>query len=133
MISGKNLAAFANKKPAKLVIGKPVPVLEPDEEDAPPDADAGDQEAPDPERLAQMVDEAAQDVEDEKDGMLLALCDKYDPEADGNPPSWAVQEGTWEKAKEAVDPEGKGVDFDEPWAVVAHVYKAMGGTFGRKG
>jgi hypothetical protein len=42
-----------------------------------------------------------------------------------NPPAWVADEGTWERAKEAVR---KYWDrYDEPWAVVSHVYSQMGG------
>lgn len=49
----------------------------------------------------------------------------YDPERDGNPPSWIADEATWEKAKKAVEP--RWAEYDEPYAVVAHVYESMGG------
>ena len=47
-------------------------------------------------------------------------------EVEGNPPAWVGDEATWERAKEAVRP--KWGDYAEPWAVVAHVYRQMGGT-----
>ena len=49
----------------------------------------------------------------------------YRPTKDG--PSWAADPDIWKKAEEAVDPEGKGSDYDDPWAVVAYVYSKMGG------
>lgn len=42
-----------------------------------------------------------------------------------NPPSWAVDEQTWERAKAAVAP--RWDSYRAPWAVVANVYEAMGG------
>lgn len=42
-----------------------------------------------------------------------------------NPPAWVHDEPTWERAKAAVLPRWN--DYAEPWAVVAHVYHAMGG------
>lgn len=36
-------------------------------------------------------------------------------------------EDIWKKAKESVDPEGKGSHYDNPYAVVTDVYKKMGG------
>jgi hypothetical protein len=49
-----------------------------------------------------------------------------DMNVEGNPPSWVGDEATWEKAKAAVRP--KWNDYDEPYAVVTHVYKKMGGS-----
>jgi len=74
--------------------------------------------------LAQTV---AEDVEaGEVDPELMQLMASFDPA--NNPPEWVADEDTWERAKEAVDPEGKGAAYDNPWAVVAHTYKAMGGS-----
>lgn len=42
-----------------------------------------------------------------------------------NPPSAIGSEKTWDKAKKAVKKYWKG--YEEPWAVVMHVYKNMGG------
>lgn len=75
------------------------------------------------------VDEIADKIEmGEGDEELTELMDGYDPEEDGNPPSWVADEDVWAKAKEQVDPEGEGDKYDDPWAVVAHVYDKMGGT-----
>jgi hypothetical protein len=41
----------------------------------------------------------------------------------GNPPSWVKNEAAWEEAKAAVHKKWR--DYDEPWAVVAHVYKQI--------
>jgi len=48
------------------------------------------------------------------------------PEVEGNPPAWVGDESSWERAKEIV--QEKWEQYDEPWAVVAHVYFNMGGT-----
>lgn len=50
---------------------------------------------------------------------------KQPPPVPGNPPEWVDDEAAWERAKKAVEP--KWGDYDEPWAVVAHVYKQMTG------
>ena len=42
-----------------------------------------------------------------------------------NPPGAIASEKTWDKAKKAVKKYWK--KYDEPWAVVYHVYKNMGG------
>jgi hypothetical protein len=57
------------------------------------------------------------------------LMHGYDPATHGNPPSWVADEATWEKAKQAVDPEGEGATTNEnPWAATAAVYLRMGGA-----
>lgn len=47
------------------------------------------------------------------------------PERPDNPPSWVTDEDAWEKAKAAV--KKNWGDYDEPWAVVSHVYQNMTG------
>lgn len=42
-----------------------------------------------------------------------------------NPPSWVDDEAAWEKAKAAVKP--KWDDYEEPWAVVSHIYGSITG------
>lgn len=63
------------------------------------------------------------DVDEE----VMSHVSGYDPEQDGNPPEFVEDEATWERAHKAVEP--RFGDYDEPWAVIAHVYKAMGGKF----
>jgi hypothetical protein len=65
-------------------------------------------------------------VENGVEDDIATLMEDYDP---GENPAWAQDEDIWERAKKAVDPEGEGADkYDEPWAVVATVYKNMGGA-----
>lgn len=45
--------------------------------------------------------------------------------APGNPPSWVLDEDTWDRAKEAI--RKRWADYDEPYAVVASIYQNMGG------
>ncbi len=77
--------------------------------------------------VSKFVKEEGQRVSDGKqDKQLRKLMRGFDPE--DNPPAWVTSEAKWDRAKEAVDPEGDGAEeYDEPWAVVAHVYKRMGG------
>lgn len=59
---------------------------------------------------------------------LVEEIAEFGPEVD-NPPSWVANEGIWEEAKAAVDPDGEGAaKYPDPWAVVTHVYKRMGGV-----
>jgi hypothetical protein len=44
---------------------------------------------------------------------------------EGNPPAWVASEKTWDKAKKAVKKYWKR--YDEPYAIVAHVFRNMGG------
>lgn len=44
-----------------------------------------------------------------------------------NPPASITDESIWEKAKEAVKP--RWDEYEEPYAVVMHVYEKMGGGF----
>jgi hypothetical protein len=73
------------------------------------------------------IDEIGEQVQNgDGDKRLMKLARKVDE--DHNPPQWAVDEELWEKAKDAV--EDKWDEYDEPYAVVAHVYQKMGGTIG---
>lgn len=60
--------------------------------------------------------------EDEKD--QLRSWGKHRDVA-GNPPAWVEDEAAWERAKEQIKP--KWDDYEEPWAVVVHIYKQMTG------
>lgn len=117
MINPKHLAAFAGRVGA-------APSDDEDEESE--EAMSGEEQAPD-------VDAAAAEIEaaETPDALdSIEVMDGYDPEVDGNPPAWVGEEDepVWERAKEAVDPEGAGAHYSDPWAVVAHVYKKMGGV-----
>lgn len=63
------------------------------------------------------------------DEEIMSLVDGYDPEEEGNPPSWIDpdDEDIWDKAKKAAGPEGKS-EAEDYWAVVTHIFKKMGGT-----
>lgn len=64
------------------------------------------------------------------DRRLMRLSDGITEET--NPPESITDEDIWEKAKEAVEPHWD--EYDEPYAVVMHVYEKMGGGFaGGKG
>lgn len=100
----------------------------PDDEAAEGESEEGEGEEEDEESDYAIVDEVLAEMSDGKtDDELMGLIAGYDPETDGNPPAWVTDEALWERAKEAVDPEGEGAEYDDPWAVVAHVYARLGG------
>lgn len=73
-----------------------------------------------------MIKESAEEVEDGGDDEIMELLNDYE---EGDNPSWAKDHKTWKKAVKLIDPEGEGADkFDNPYAVVAHLYKKMGGS-----
>ena len=77
-----------------------------------------------------LVDEALAEIaETGGEEEVMGFAAGYDPEVDGNPPAWVEDEDIWERAKTAVDPEGDGAEYEDVWAVVATVYKKMGGAF----
>jgi len=55
---------------------------------------------------------------------IIGLVKDFDPDDTGVAPAWA-DETIWARAVKAV--KAKWDDYDEPWAVVAAAYKAMGG------
>jgi hypothetical protein len=91
------------------VLGKPV-APEPMAEEMPPDV-----------KIVEL-----DFLTDEQKALLAALGTEL--EAPGNPPAWATDDATWERAKEAVEPYWG--NYSEPYAVTTHVYRAMGGTVG---
>lgn len=122
-VPAKKLAAFMQNEASKS--GKKFPPFGkggPGREDN----DQGEEGAAPGKDYSQMVEEEAKRLADGRgDSELLDLMTTFDPE--DNPPEWAAQPDVWMKAEEAVDPEGAGATYDEPYAVVAHVYKRMGG------
>lgn len=91
-----------------------------------------DDSAPAPEPVNGLASLDTEDIEaigqrvqnGDGDPALLALADGMTEE--NNPAAWVVNEDIWEKAKKAVEPYWD--EYDSPYAVVTHVYKAMGGT-----
>jgi len=82
------------------------------------------------EAIADMIDAGDGDPELMDYAEELAEAVEEEGEAMANPPAWAKNKSIWRKAKAAVDPSGAGSKYSEPWGVVAHVYKKMGGTVG---
>ena len=127
----KKLAAYAKNKPGKkglpeLIKGKygkkgkgPLQQWAKEEEG---EHEHGGEEGDDEKHVD--VNAIAQRVQSGKgDKRLMKLAQGVTEE--NNPPEWVEDEDIWEKAKDAVEP--KWDDYDEPYAVVAHVYEAMGG------
>ena len=82
----------------------------------------------DPAKLERIVQEEGDRINDGRGDRNLAEFIRKNYDSKHNPASWVQDEAKWERAKEAVDPEGDGADkYDEPYAVVAAVYKRMGG------
>jgi hypothetical protein len=50
------------------------------------------------------------------------------PDRGDNPPVWALDPPVWDEAREAVRP--YWARYQDPWAVVTHVYRNMGGRVG---
>ena len=100
---------------------------ESEDDDEDEDGDSGEDDADEDVKIARLVVEEGKRVNDGKeDGQLKRLMADFDPEE--NPPAWVRDEEKWDRARDAVDPDGEGGEkYDEPWAVVAHVYKRMGG------
>jgi len=112
-----------NKRP-KFPPPKVKPMMRPNHEED--EDEGGGEDGGDLTDDEKMADEVAKAMKDGKRNKRLdKLMADFDP--DDNPPVWVADEDTWERAKEAVDPEGRGGDYDEPWAVVAYVYERMGG------
>lgn len=83
------------------------------------------------EEIGEMVENG--DGEPELMDLAEALQDEIDAmgedaELPPPPPTWAINPDIWEKAEKAVDPDGAGAQYTEPWAVVIHVYSKMGGA-----
>ncbi len=115
----KKLAAFKNRKTAKPTI----PAHDVEEEMDSVEAGGDDEAVSD----AEIVQHCGAEVQSGKgDAQLEQLMASYDP-TDGKP-DWATDDALWQQSVEAVDPDGEGdSDWDDPWMVVAHVYKAIGG------
>lgn len=72
--------------------------------------------------MAKLIAEEIEEGEFDDDIMLL--MEDFNPDMI---PSWAEDKKIWKKAKKIVDPEGDGAEYSDPYAVVAHLYKKMGG------
>jgi len=75
--------------------------------------------------LKQMLDEAAEQAASTPDPEVVEKL-QLEPPQEGTPPSWAVDQDKWAKAEEAVKMHWD--EYPEPFMVVAHVYKNMGGA-----
>lgn len=76
----------------------------------------------------EMVEQAAAQAETSPDPELTPLINGYDPQRDGPVPGWAQDADKWQAATKAVDPQ----KYPKPVPIIAHLYKAMGGTVATK-
>lgn len=90
----------------------------------PDDEDEEEDLADDAEELVATV--AARVASGRVDTQLKKLLNGYDPGEQPVPP-WA-EDDLWEKAVQAVDPDGDGANYDDPYLVVGAVYKKLGGA-----
>lgn len=120
----KMLAAFAKKKGAQPTI--PASHVDEEADDKGPvendDAVEGNDESD--AELVTRVGGLAQDGT--ADPAITALMQNFD--STEGCPEWAPNQDTWNHAVELVDPDGDGDQtWDDPWLVVALVYKELGG------
>lgn len=114
--------------PAKVVVSPPKPPPAPAgaAPGAPPVAPAaGDGSVIGGDPLKQILDQAAQQATSNPDPAITTAL-QSEPPAEGQAPSWAADPDKWMKAEEAVKPHWQ--EYPQPFLVVAHVYKNMGGT-----
>ena len=111
------------------------------EEELPPVEGEGGEEASGEEDFIELTEREIEDIAnmvEDGDGLddLYELAEEFveameTAEEEGeefeNPPKWAASPSIWDKAEAAVDPEGKGSKYKEPYAVTVHVYRRMGG------
>jgi hypothetical protein len=128
-IPARKLRALANE--ARRMRQPHVGLVDVDgEDDAPGSGSPQSRQAPppvvSPDRLAEMVLDASDRVGDgDGDADLMDAVDGYDPGEGGGPPSWVADQGRWGQALAAA--RDCWADLDHPWAVVAHVYRELGG------
>lgn len=120
-IDPKKLRKYAGVAPAPLKRVK----VQPPSDDETESMDDEDLEAGEEPSIEEMLEAAAAALEAGEMDVELEITEGYDPEVDGNPPSWVEDEEIWELAKSAV--EEKWDEYDSPWAVVAFVYQKMHG------
>jgi hypothetical protein len=79
---------------------------------------------------SQIVEEEAKKLDDgEPDEEIVEKMQGFDFVVDDFP-EWVTEpedQDKWNAAKDAVDPEGEGAKYDDPWLLIAHVYKRLGG------
>ena len=133
MEPGKLMALVKREK------NKGSPFANPDmyeeEGDNPDGMDLGDEDEDEPMIDEEEIEEIAELVENgEGEPELYELAEELAEEIEDlgeeaeNPPAWAANPDLWNEAEKAVEPAGKGSKYSEPYAVVAHVYKKLGGA-----
>lgn len=111
-------------KPGEEPPKKPVPGAKPGAPapaaGAPPAGAGGGDE------LKALTDEAAAEAANTPDPTITEKL-QAEPPQEGQAPSWALDQDKWTQAEQAVMANREA--YPEPWIVVAHVYKKMGGQF----
>lgn len=140
MLDPKKLAAMMARQGANPFQGEVEPMPEEDMEGM--DAEEGAEEGGgEDENFIDLTEREIEDITamvEDGDGIpelhdlaeeLVEAMEEAEEEGEEleNPPKWAASPSIWDKAEAAVDPEGKGSKYSEPYAVVTHVYRRMGG------
>src|SRR5581483_6077385 len=113
------------KKPAAPPAGHPAAGMKPGAPPAPQQHSLDDMT---PQELAQLVEEAAQEAEAGQDHEIEDKLVDYMHGDQSAPPAWATDHDLWQKAADAVGLGGADDQkYDEPYAVVAYLYKKLGG------
>jgi hypothetical protein len=131
----KKMNAFIQENKKKPAFpGKAKQKFEDDEEkknpkvEEPEEKEEGEQE--EEKDYSAIVEEEAKKIDDgNPDEELVEKMQGFDFALDDFP-EWITEpedQDKWNDAKDAVDPEGEGMKHDDPYLLIAHVYKRIGG------
>jgi hypothetical protein len=130
----KKMNAFIQENKKKPAFpGKAKQKFEDDEEkknpkvEEPEEKEEGEEEEKD---YSVIVEEEAKKIDDgNPDEELVEKMQGFDFALDDFP-EWITEpedQDKWNDAKDAVDPEGEGMKHNDPYLLIAHVYKRIGG------
>lgn len=129
-ISPKKLGAFVKKDSFSPFREKPKDSTA--DEELPSDEEGDAEEAPADEPKIDVGEIARQIKAGNGSPKLMKLSKGITPET--NPPKWVAHKAIWQKAKKAVtgeeepsEEELEETGYDEPYGVISHVYRRMGG------
>jgi hypothetical protein len=131
----KKMNAFIQENKKKPAFpGKAKQKFEDDEEkknpkvEEPEEKEEGEQE--EEKDYSAIVEEEAKKIDDgNPDEELVEKMQGFDFALDDFP-EWITEpedQDKWNDAKDAVDPEGEGMKHNDPYLLIAHVYKRIGG------